>query len=114
MTLDEEKIRGILKEKGLKVTRQRLLVLDTLASRPGSHLTAEEIFDLVKGDSPEIGLATVYRTIQLFMELHLIDRINLDDGFVRYEIGDMGTKKKQPSPSSPDLSLLRQGHERGG
>ena len=26
------------------------------------------------------------------MELHLIDRINLDDGFVRYEIGDMGTK----------------------
>ena len=61
MTLDEEKIRGILKEKGLKVTRQRLLVLDTLASRPGSHLTAEEIFDLVKGDSPEIGLATVYR-----------------------------------------------------
>ena len=93
MALDEEKIKGILKEKGLKVTRQRLVVLNALASKPDSHLTAEEIYDLVKTDSPEIGLATVYRTIQLFMELHLIDRINLDDGFVRYEIGDMGTKK---------------------
>ena len=61
--------------------------------KPMTLSDAEEIFDLVKGDSPEIGLATVYRTIQLFMELHLIDRINLDDGFVRYEIGDMGTKK---------------------
>ena len=35
-----------------------------------------------------IGLATVYRTVQLLLELELIDRINLDDGFARYEIGD--------------------------
>ena len=63
MALDEEKIKGILKEKGLKVTRQRLVVLNALASKPDSHLTAEEIYDLVKTDSPEIGLATVYRTI---------------------------------------------------
>ena len=59
MALDEEKIKGILKEKGLKVTRQRLVVLNALASKPDSHLTAEEIYDLVKTDSPEIGLATV-------------------------------------------------------
>lgn len=55
MALDEEKIKGILKEKGLKVTRQRLVVLNALASKPDSHLTAEEIYDLVKTDSPEIG-----------------------------------------------------------
>ncbi len=42
---------------------------------------------LVKVDCPDIGPATVYRTIQLLNELRLIDRINFDDGFVRYEMG---------------------------
>ena len=50
-------------------------------------MTAEDIYELVKVDYPEIGLATVYRTVQLLLELQLVDRINLDDGCVRYEIG---------------------------
>lgn len=87
MAVDREYFGRILREKGLKVTRQRLLVLEAIASRPGEHLTAEEIFELVKFSYPEIGLATVYRTIQLLNELHLIDRINFDDGYVRYEMG---------------------------
>lgn len=87
MAVGEEQFKRLIKDKGLKVTRQRLLVLETLAGCPDNHLTAEEIYELVKVDYPEIGLATVYRTIQLLLELHLIDRINLDDGFVRYEIG---------------------------
>ncbi len=87
MAVDREEFRQLLKEKGLKVTNQRLRVLEAIASCPEEHLTAEEIFELVKVDYPEIGLATVYRTIQLLNELHLIDRINFDDGFVRYEMG---------------------------
>ena len=85
----------MLKDKGLKVTNQRLLVLEAIASCPEEHLTAEEIYELVKLSYPEIGLATVYRTIQLLNELNLIDRINFDDGFVRYEMGrvhDRGRK----------------------
>ena len=84
---DREYFGQILREKGLKVTRQRLLVLEAVASRPEEHLTAEEIYELVKLGYPEIGLATVYRTIQLLNELHLVHRINFDDGFVRYEMG---------------------------
>ena len=53
-----------LKEKGLKVTHQRLLVLSVLEENSGSHMTAEDIYDLVSEDYPEIGLATVYRTLQ--------------------------------------------------
>lgn len=90
MAFDKENFKELLKSKGLKVTNQRLLVLRALASCPGKHLTAEEIYEIVKADCPEIGLATVYRTIQLLLELNLIDRINLDDGFVRYEIGSVG------------------------
>ena len=87
MKYDREQFKRILKENGLKVTRQRLVVLEAISSCPEEHLSADEIFALVKVDCPEIGLATVYRTIQLLSELQLIDRINFDDGYVRYEMG---------------------------
>ena len=60
-----EKFKALLKSNGLKVTGQRLAVLEVLQQRVDEHLTAEEIFDLVRNDHPDIGLATVYRTIQL-------------------------------------------------
>lgn len=87
MQLDREGFANLLREKRLKVTTQRLAVLTVLSQKADSHLTAEEIYDLVREGNPEIGLATVYRTIQLLLELKIIDRIHLDDGYVRYELG---------------------------
>lgn len=87
MTNNHERFKELLKSNGLKVTTQRIAILDVLQNRPDTHLTAEEIYECVKQKHPEIGLATVYRTIQVLSELHLIDKLNLDDGFVRYEIG---------------------------
>ncbi|HWT27827.1 MAG TPA: Fur family transcriptional regulator [Mobilitalea sp.] len=87
MPENQEQFKNLLKQHGLKVTTQRVAILEVLNSRPGKHLTAEEIYDYVKKKYPEIGLATVYRTIQLLSELNLIDKLNLDDGYVRYEIG---------------------------
>ena len=43
-----------LKEKGLKVTHQRLLVLSVLEENSGSHMTAEDIYDLVSEDYPHL------------------------------------------------------------
>lgn len=83
-----------LKENGYKLTNQRRVVLEALYKRDGDHLTAEEVHQIVKEVNPEIGLATVYRTLQLLSELGLIDKLNLDDGIVRYEIGDMDTKHR--------------------
>lgn len=85
----QELLKERLKEKGLKVTQQRLLVLSTLAENSGNHMTADEIYERVAEDYPEIGLATVYRTLQLLLKMQLVDRINLDDGCVRYEIGHL-------------------------
>lgn len=90
----EQTIKKLLKEKGIKVTTQRTLVLSVLMSNPDKHFTAEEIYGIVKNSYPEIGLATVYRTIQLLSENQLVDRISLDDGFTRYEIGNMGDETK--------------------
>ena len=96
MAVGQEDFKKILKEKGLKVTRQRLVVLEVLAGNAEEHLTAEEIYDRVKADNPDIGLATVYRTVQLLLELELIDRISLDDGFIRYLIADKAVIQTDP------------------
>lgn len=91
--MEQGVFKKLLKEKGLKVTGQRLLVLEIMAARPGEHLTAEEIFDLAREKSPEIGLATIYRALQVLVELHVIDKLSFDDGFARYELGrDLGSK----------------------
>ena len=84
--VSEDEFKNLLKKKGLKLTKQRLIVLETLGKNPDAHLTVEEIYDLVKESSPEIGLATIYRTVQVLMELQLIDRVNFDDGVERYEL----------------------------
>lgn len=88
MSADREEFKKVLREKGVKVTSQRIEILSALTAFPDRHLSAEEIYEIVKTDCPEIGLATVYRTIQLLLELGLIERVNLDDGYVRYEIGN--------------------------
>lgn len=93
MQIDRERFKETLKKKGLKVTNQRIVVLETLAKCDGKHLTAEELYEIVKADYPEIGLATIYRTIQLLQELQLVDSIQLGDGYVRYEIGDFDKKE---------------------
>ena len=85
----EELLKEKLREKGLKVTNQRILILSVLEQNKGRHLTAEDIYELVTQEHPEIGLATVYRTIQLLWDMQLIDKINLDEGCVRYEIGHL-------------------------
>jgi len=89
MSDSQEKFKTLLREKGMKVTRQRLLVLEVLANNRNTHMAVEDIYDQVREAYPEVGLATVYRTVQLLLEMQLVDRIHLDDGCVRYEIGHL-------------------------
>lgn len=84
--MNEERVKDLLRAKGLKVTSQRMIVLNLIASHPGEHLTAEEIYDLARETSPEIGLATIYRTVQVLLKLHIINKVTFDDGFARYEL----------------------------
>jgi len=90
MPENQEHFKSLLKQNGLKVTTQRVEILEVLNSRPGKHLTAEEIYYHVKKKDPDIGIATVYRTIQMLSELYLLDKLNLGDGYIRYEISKKG------------------------
>lgn len=77
-----------LKRKGYKFTPQRKAILEIVMENAGKHLSSEEIYDFVRTKCPEIGLATVYRTVSLLVELDVLSKLNLDDGFVRYELND--------------------------
>ncbi len=83
--MDVNYLGQLLKKKGLKMTKQRGVILEVLSEQPGSHYTAEEIYELVRVRYPEIGIATVYRTLALLAQLELIDTLDLEDGQLRYE-----------------------------
>lgn len=84
--VDIDKIKSVLKKGGLKLTPQRLTILDVVIGQEGEHLTIEEINSKVKEVKPEIGVATVYRTILLFEELGIVRKLDLNDGVYRYEL----------------------------
>ena len=86
VSIDYNALKEDLKKKGYKLTPQRRAILDIIVDCEGKHLTAEEIYDEVKKTCPEIGLATVYRTIALLEQIGFVSRLNLNDGCSRYEL----------------------------
>lgn len=87
--LSPEKIlqlKEVLKDKGYKLTPQRRAILNSIIDNNGNHLTVEELYEKVKKDCPEIGLATVYRTVQLLEEVGFICKLDFDEGCSRYEL----------------------------
>ncbi|KNF09879.1 ferric uptake regulation protein Fur [Gottschalkia purinilytica] len=81
-----ESLKDKLKEKGYKLTVQRKAILDVFLENQSGHLSPEEIYDSVRDKYPDIGLATVYRTLQLLEQLNIIYKLNFDDGCSRYEL----------------------------
>lgn len=74
-----------LNGKGYRLTKQRQAVLEVIINNTGKHLSNGEIFEMVKQSHPDIGLATVYRTLPLLEKMNLLSKIYLDDGCTRYE-----------------------------
>lgn len=81
-------LKDVLKEKGYRFTKQRKATVDAIIANQGKHMSAEEIYLEVKKTCPEIGLATVYRTMILFEEAGMLNRHNFDDGRNRYELNN--------------------------
>lgn len=86
INIDYNVLKLDLKKKGYKLTPQRRAIVDTIVDSEGKHLTAEEIYDEVRKNCPEIGLATVYRTILLLEEIGVVSKLHLNDGCSRYEL----------------------------
>lgn len=85
-----ERIKKQLHSASYKLTPQREATVRVLLENEEDHLSAEDVYLLVKVKSPEIGLATVYRTLELLTELKIVDKINFGDGVSRYDLRQEG------------------------
>ncbi|EST56135.1 Fur family transcriptional regulator [Brevibacillus panacihumi W25] len=83
-----EKIKQQLHAQNYKLTPQREATVRVLLENEEDHLSAEDVYLLVKDKAPEIGLATVYRTLELLSELKILHKMNFGDGVSRYDLRD--------------------------
>jgi Fe2+ or Zn2+ uptake regulation protein len=80
----DRQLTDLLRERGLRVTRQRLLLHRALR-RLNRHVTADELLDSVTGELPNASLPTVYAALELFEELGLVRRVPASAGAALYD-----------------------------
>lgn len=91
-----ELFREQLKKHGLKYTTQRRAILDVLIEHKAQSFCCEEIYDMVKVKYPEVGLATVYRTMLLLEKFELVYKVDSKDSRLRYCIADNSEDRAEP------------------
>mgnify|MGYP000170243668 FL=1 len=81
-----DELKKIVKQKGLKYTEQREIVLNILINAK-DHLSAEEVYNHIKTSYPDnnIGIATVYRALSFLEEVDLITSIAFGTDGKKYE-----------------------------
>jgi Fur family ferric uptake transcriptional regulator len=85
-------IKQQLSAHNYKLTPQREATVRVLLENEEDHLSAEDVYLLVKEKAPEIGLATVYRTLELLSDLRILHKLNFGDGVTRYEFRAEGAE----------------------
>jgi len=89
---DLTQIVDALRKRGNKVTPQRLTTIEVLLSMGQQHFSVEELFQGVKQRNQDVGMSTIYRTVQILEEMGFITKRNFDDGFARYELCELDEK----------------------
>ena len=79
-----------LEQMGLKQTQQRRLIVQHFLAI-NSHVDAEELHRRVNGEGHDIGLATIYRTLNLLTEAGLIEQKSFQDGRSVFEVAHPGS-----------------------
>lgn len=73
-----------LRSRGYRLTNQRRVIVRELEGE--RHLSAEDLYERVKNCHPELGLSTVYRTLDLLTELGIVRKADFGEGYSRYEL----------------------------
>jgi Fur family ferric uptake transcriptional regulator len=83
---DWASMREQMRERGMRWTPQRRLVLDVLAEAQGGHVTAAELLDRCRAADPQTTPSTVYRTLDLLEELGLVRHAHGADGREEFHV----------------------------
>ncbi len=91
MSIDLSNLRQKFREREYKLTPQRQIILQVFVDNRDKHLSAEDVHNIVRQQSNDIGLATVYRTLELLSDLDILQKMDFGDGRSRYEINESST-----------------------
>lgn len=84
----EKRMKARLRQKGYKLTPQRLAVLRVISANQ-EHLTPEAVYEKVRLDRPRLGLVTVYRTLKMLAELGLVCEVHVGDNCRSFTVSPM-------------------------
>ena len=79
-----ENSHGVLSVPGLRITRQRAVILEIIRRR--GHLDADEVYRQARERQPRLSLSTVYRSLQLLKRLGLVEEVHFDEAHHHYEV----------------------------
>lgn len=77
--------KRLIREMGIKVTEQRLAILEALTDGR-AHVTAQEVYERIHDAHPEIGFATVYRFLRKLSDLNFVTEVRMGGLPARYEL----------------------------
>lgn len=77
-------LREKLVEKGLKVTPQRMAILEAIITLK-NHPTADKVIDFIRNTHPNIATGTVYKILETFVENGLIQKVKTETDVMRYD-----------------------------
>ena len=80
-------LREALRERGLRMTPQRQLILDAIASMRG-HISVDQVHQYVVRQFPDVHITTVYRTLEVLEELGVVRHAHFHDGVALYQRTD--------------------------
>lgn len=75
-------------QQGHKWTGQRREIVEVLDGAQSRHLSAEELHGMLQARGIKIGLATVYRTLELMVRVELLHKLQFGDNRSRFEVAD--------------------------
>jgi Fur family transcriptional regulator, peroxide stress response regulator len=83
--MNYSEIAKLLTDNELKVTPQRVAVIDALFALK-NHPTADAVKEFVQKNHPNLALGTVYNTLETFCEKGIVRKVKTDRDFMRYDI----------------------------
>jgi Fur family peroxide stress response transcriptional regulator len=84
MTISLEEIKKRLQNAGLKITPQRLAILDAVY-KLNNHPSADQIIEQIRSAHPGVATGTVYKVLDTLVNVGLVRRVRTDRDAMRYD-----------------------------
>jgi Fur family transcriptional regulator, ferric uptake regulator len=93
MTTADDKTEALLEDlrkKGFRITHQRETIMRIFQEEASKHLSAEDVFEVLRKNNEQISLATTYRTLRILVEMNILRELDFAESHKHYELVEDG------------------------